>query len=138
MVIQRWQSVLLFLATILMVAINFSPLAQSADAARTPATFVSDAPILLTLDILVAALLFISIFLFKNLRLQIRVTLLSILLICVLTVCAGIILYRDGALGRIEWTGAVLLLLCALLCALRAVWRMRIDRRLLRSADRLR
>lgn len=141
MVIQRWQTLLLLLAAVLMAVINFLPVASLADAANPnsyTAMFTTDAPVLVVIDGLICALLFIGIFLFKNLRLQMRVTILTILLMCVLAVVGGIILYRHSALSGIEWSGAVMLLGCALVLAIGAYRLMLRDRNLLRSADRLR
>lgn len=139
MVIQRWQSLLLLIATVLIVLVNFMPVAQMLPGQGAPTPmFTTDAPILLVIDIVVGVLLFLNIFMFKNLRLQMRVTLLSILLMCVLTVTGAFIIYRNSPVAQVEWTGAVLLLLVALIFALAAYRFMRRDHNLLRSVDRLR
>lgn len=138
MVIQRWQTLLLLAAAILMVAINFSPLASLGASQKPDTVFTTDFAILMIVDGLVAVLLFLGIFLFKNLQLQIKVTVLSIVLMCVLAVTGGIVLYRQSAIQGIEWSGAVLLLICALILAMGALRLQKRDRNLLRSADRLR
>lgn len=140
MVIQRWQSVLLLLATVLMaVATFFSPIAESVNPDGTPAPmFMTDAPILAIVSLLVAALLCINIFMYKNLKRQMQLTLLSIVLICVVAVTGAFILYRNAMLGGIIWSGAVLLLIIAAVLAMAAYRFMRRDHNLLRSADRLR
>ena len=92
----------------------------------------------LILNIVIAALLFIAIFLFKNLKLQMRVTLITILLIAASIVTCGFILYASMPDAELIWTGGVLLLVAAMVCALFGLRFMRKDRNLLRSYDRLR
>lgn len=141
MVIQRWQTLLLMAAVVLMALLSFTPAARLYALSSTDsytALYLTDAPVLLVIDLLVAVLLFISVFMFKNLRQQMRVTLLSLLLMCVLIVGGAFIVARNSPYVQIEWGGAVLLLACAAVLTLGA-WRlMRRDRNLLRSADRLR
>lgn len=135
MVIQRWQSLLLLVAAVLMIALNFLPVATLSNGSSF---FTTDAEILLIVDGLISVLLIIGIFLFKNLRLQMRITLLTALLMCVLGAVTAIILYRNSPVAHIEWTGATLLLLCAVVLTVGAYRLMRRDHNLLRSADRLR
>lgn len=140
MVIQRWQSVLLLIAVVLMCVFCATPYANRTaveSAALTP-VFVSDAPVFLVLNIAIAVLLFIAIFLFKNLRLQMKVTMLSIVLIVASIVTCGFILYASIPDAELIWTGGVLLLIAALICALSGLRLMRKDHNLLRSYDRLR
>lgn len=140
MVIQRWQSVLLLIAVVLMCVFCATPYAvrTAAESAELSQVFVADAPVYLVLNIAIAALLFISIFLFKNLRLQMKVTLISIVLIVTSIVTCGILLYTTMPDARLIWTGGVLLLIIALICALFGLRFMRKDHNLLRSYDRLR
>lgn len=141
MVIQRWQTLFLLVACILMCILCASPFAQiaatEAAAAPTP-VFVKDAPVFLVLNIVIAALLFIAIFLFKNLKLQMRVTAMSIVLLAASAVTGGFIIYATMPDAEIIWTGAVLLLVLSAIFAACALRFMRKDHRLLRSYDRLR
>lgn len=139
MVIQRWQTLLLLIAVVLMGCLNFVPVARiPGEAGAAEPFFTTDAPVLMIVSILVAVLLFISIFMFKNLKQQMKVTILSILLMCVLLVGGIFVLFRTAPDAEIEWAGATLLLCCSVILAL-AAWRlMKKDYRLLRSADRLR
>lgn len=141
MVIQRWQSLLLLLAVILMGIFCSTPYAHiaavEATAAPTP-VFVYEAPVFLTLNITVAVILFIAIFLYKDLRRQMTVTLVSIVLICASIVMGAFMLFSTMPDAELVWTGGVLLLLVALVCAIAAYRFMRKDRNLLRSYDRLR
>lgn len=143
MVIQRWQSVWLLIATILVVVFCCIPMAciTSAPTDTSSITTMSpaDLPVFLVLNIVIALLLFLAIFLFKNIRRQKTVTMVSMLLIVVSMVTEALLFYNWTSLeGEIEMFGSVFLLLGALVFALLA-WRgIRHDERLLRSADRIR
>ena len=100
--------------------------------------FVKDAPVFMVLNILIAVLLFIGIFLFKNIRRQMTVTLASMVLICASIVTFGFVLYVGMPGAHIVWTGGVLLLVAALIAALFAYRGMKKDKKLLSSYDRLR
>lgn len=141
MVIQRWQTLLLLIATVLMGFMCTSPYAQAAvaEASEAPTQFfVHEAPVFLILNIVIAALLFIAIFLFKNLKLQMRVTVFSLVLMAASAVTGGFILYKAMPNATIVWSGAVLLLVLAAFFAVVALRLMKKDYKLLRSVDRLR
>ncbi len=142
MVIQRWQSVWLLFAAILVTIFCFVPVAVVSDPSAELAVAnltMADFPVLAVVNGLVALLLFIAIFLYKNTKRQKTVTLLSMLLICVVAVVTVTIAFqgRDEA-TRIEIGGSVLLLIGALLFATMAYRGIRHDEKLLRAADRLR
>lgn len=140
MVIQRWQSVLLLIAAVCMVVFCFVPFASVSDSPQavesvtliTPSRFI----VFFVLNLTIAALLFIAIFLFKNMRRQRTVTLLSMLLIVVSAVTGAFIAYGSEAGGQLG-CGMILLAL-ALVATLWAYRRIGADQRLLRAADRLR
>lgn len=141
MVIQRWQTLLLLVAVVLMGFMCVSPLAQSAvvEASVAPTKFfVHEAPVFLILNIVIAVLLFLDIFMFKNLRLQMRVAVFSLVLMAASAVTGGFILYQAMPDATIVWTGAVLLLVLAAFFAVMALRMMKKDYKLLRSVDRLR
>lgn len=141
MVIQRWQSVLLLLAVVLMCIFCATPLATYAadtSAESLTAVYVKDAPVLLTVSILVAALLFITIFLYKNLKRQMTVTLLSIVLIVATIVTGFFVVYNAYPGADFVLFGGILLLVISLILALSAYRLMKRDLRKLRSYDRLR
>ncbi len=138
MVIQRWQSVLLLLAAVMMAIFCFTPIATYGGADQAAAVYAKDAPVLLTVTLLVAVLLFISIFMYKNLKRQITVTLLSMLLIVVTIVTGIAVVYRAFPEAELIVAGGVTLLVVALICALVAYRFMKSDLRKLRSYDRLR
>ena len=123
MVIQRWQSLLLLIAVVLMCVFCSTPYARISAVDATLAStsvFVYDAPVFLTINIVIA------------------VTIISIVLMCASAVTCGFILYGTMPDAELIWTGGVLLLLVALVCALAAYRFMRKDLKLLRSYDRLR
>lgn len=98
-----------------------------------------DYPVFLVLNILIAVLLFLAIFLFNNRRRQWTVTLVSMLLIAASAVSGGFILYgHDGDVVHIEWVGGVTLLILTLVMTLLAYRGIRKDERIVRSEDRLR
>lgn len=135
MVIQRWQSVLLLISAIFVALAGILPYAVTANGVDVCAV---QTPILLCVDILVALLLLIDIFLYRNLRYQMKVTRLALGLIVVLEAaiaaytCAGL----EGA--TISIIGGIVMPMLALISSFVALRLMHRDYRLLRSADRLR
>lgn len=141
MVIQRWQSVLLLLAVVLMAIFCCTPIATysvDSSAESLSAVYVKDAPVLLTVALLVAVLLFISIFMYKNLKRQMTVTLLSIVLIVATIVTGFFVIYNAYPGANFVVFGGLLLLVITLILALGAYRFMKSDWRKLRSYDRLR
>lgn len=135
MVIQRWQSVLLLISAIFVALAGILPYAVTDNGVDVCAV---QTPVLLCVDILVALLLLIDIFLYRNLRYQMKVTRLALGLIVVLEAaiaaytCAGL----EGA--TISIIGGIVMPVLALISAFVALRLMLRDYRLLRSADRLR
>lgn len=70
-------------------------------------------PAMMVINLLVAVLLVLSIFMFRNLRRQKIVTLLSILLIVVSGVTGLFVVYGNTPAGRMEWAGGIWLLICS-------------------------
>lgn len=139
MQIQRIQTLFLLIAAILVGVFCCVPFA-SIDTAEVAnrAVYAKDAPVLLVCNIAVAAILLIVIFMYRNLRQQMRVTLLSIVLLCASIVTSGFIIYVGFDNAAPVLFGGVLLLVLALVFAIAAYRAMRHDHNLLRSADRLR
>lgn len=135
MVIQRWQSVLLLISAIFVALAGILPYAVTANGVDVCAV---QTPVLLCVDILVALMLLIDIFLYRNLRYQMKVTRLALGLIVVLEAaiaaytCAGL----EGA--TISIIGGIVMPMLALISSFVALRLMHRDYRLLRSADRLR
>lgn len=135
MVIQRWQTVFLFLAAVMMGVLSFVPWGYVGEAEALNPTAI---PAMMVINLLVAVLLVLSIFMFRNLRRQKIVTLLSILLIVVSGVTGLFVVYGNTPAGRMEWAGGIWLLICSLIFAVVAYRRIVADDKLLRSTDRLR
>ncbi len=131
MVIQRWQTVFLLLAVIMMAVFCFSPFAQVGTDGSMQALHTH-----LVVNILIAVLLFLSIFMYRNLRRQMMVTLVSMVLIAASMATGAFILY-DGY-AKVELLGTDILLIGALFMAVAAYSRMRKDKRTLSSYDRIR
>lgn len=140
MVIQRIQTLLLLIAAILVGVFCLSPVAvEAADVeAAVVKHFISEAPVLLTVNILIAVLLVIDIFMYKNLRQQKKVTLLCMLLIAASITATIFVLYNQWPGAVFYWFGGILLLGAALVFTLVAYRGINKDHKLLRSMDRLR
>ena len=143
MVIQRWQTVWLLVATVLVAVFCCIPMAIVPGEVNDPnsVTFMRpvDVPVFMVVNIVVAFLLFLSIFLYKNTRRQNNLKMVSMLLIVVVMVTEVLLLYSwNDAYGGIEWLGSIFLLLAALVFALLAYRGINHDERLLKAADRLR
>lgn len=137
MVIQRWQTVFLFIATVLMALFTFMPFASATVDSQVANLHPKDFPVYLILNLLIAVLLFLAIFMYRNLKLQKKVALLSMLLMCCSAVCGGFLLYAKGAV-ELVWAGGILLLLGALVFAILAYRGIGKDQRTLSSYDRIR
>ncbi len=142
MVIQRIQSVYLLLAALLLAALSFCvPIGSVADslADTHQLIYVKDSVALLTLALVTAVLLFVDIFLFKNLRVQMRVASVCIFMILALA-CEGafILGMRMPEGSEVAWLGPALVLAASLILAIFAHRGMKADQRLLKSYDRIR
>lgn len=143
MVIQRWQSVWLLVATVLVAVFCCIPMACVPGEMNDPNSVTLmrpvDVPVFMVVNIVVALLLFLSIFMYKNTRRQKTLTLISMLLIVVIMATEGLLLYNwNNVYGGIEWLGSIFLLLAALVFALLAYCGISHDEKLLKAADRLR
>lgn len=140
MQIQRWQSVWLLFATVLMVIFCFSPLFfMPAAEAGTQVLYTHDLPVFVTVSGVVALLLFLAIFLYRNTKRQKMVTVVSMILIVCCCVTEGCIYFGwSTPEAPYEWQGSVFLLLGALIFALLAYRGISKDENLLKAADRLR
>lgn len=130
---------MLLLAVVMMVIFCCTPLATySPTADQLTAVYAKDAPVLFTVALLVAALLFITIFMYKNIKRQMKVTILSMVLIAA-TIITGIFsIYNAYPGADFVVFGGIVLLIISLILALSAYRMMKSDLRKLRSYDRLR
>lgn len=139
MQIQRIQTLLLLAAVIIIGIFCLTPFAQTTGADGSVSdVFVKDAPVLLIVNACIGVLLFLNIFLYKNLHRQMTVTLVSLLLLAGSAVGCGFVATVGMPGASLIWTGGVVLLLIAMLFALSAYRCMRRDKRKLASYDRLR
>ena len=139
MQIQRIQTLLLLIAVALMCIFCLTPFAQSTAVDGTATSvFVKDTPVLLIVNVCIAVLLLLNIFMYRNLRRQMTLTLVSILLLAGSAVACGFVVTVGMPGAQLIWTGGVLLLVAALILAVFAYRGMRGDKRKLASYDRLR
>lgn len=139
MQIQRLQSLFLFIAAIFTGAYCFMPYAVITDSmGQNTNILISDSPILLILNSTITILLLISIFLYKNLRLQMNITKIDIALIIGAIITT--LFYTFGVTPQAYPTfqGGIIMLLFSLAFSIAALRRMRYDKKLLSSTDRLR
>lgn len=139
MVIQRLQSLYLFIGAVLMVVFLFIPMATtdaSAEAIRP-----KDFPVYMILNVVIALIMFIAIFMYKNPKKQKMVAMMSILLIAASAVTGGLLLFGPNApqgIVKIEWFGGVMLLMITLALVIAARRGITRDIKLLSSYDRIR
>lgn len=132
MVIQRIQSIYLLLAAICIGVYSFMPFAHSAEATFT----ACDALPMLIVAILAIVMLLLNIFMYKDLRKQIRVAAINSILV-VATTATAIICTLTSLNATLDYAWLALPA-AALILTLRARRAMIADRNLLSSADRLR
>ena len=154
MVIQRWQSVLLLIAVVLMGCFTFLSLGQlqTTDFSfnfttcglypEGESTGVTATPIntwyFFAVSILSAIIPFIAIFSFKNMRLQKRLCMLTlILLVCVIAIGA-LIGYQTFDGSSIQWSSWVCAPFISMVAICMAYNRINSDYRLLRDSERIR
>lgn len=154
MVIQRWQSVLLFVAAALMACFTFIPfgvvttqdfsLNLSGLGFHQQGVPTVGSPIIVhtwyffILCITTIVILLLDIFLYKNIRLQQRVCLIGIMFIVTSGCVAGLLGFRAIEGGWIYWKTTALCPFIALFSAVFSYYRMAQDYALLKAADRLR
>lgn len=135
MVIQRKQTLLLLAALILMVTFLFVP---AGTVAATQAVLTcADFTAAYAIAIAACALIAVDIFMFKNLRRQMRTVWLAVIL-QILAGTAGAI-QAAGVPGLdFQWSGTPMLLSCSIILMVLAWLCMRRDYNLLRSVNRFR
>lgn len=137
--IHRPQTLFLLLAVVCIGVFCCTPFATiSRPEAEATQIYAKDAPILLTVSLLIGALLFIAIFLYKNLKLQKTVTLISMVLLAAAIVTGFFIVYSVIPDAQLIIFGGVLLLFAALICALAAYRGIRRDHKTLKELNSFR
>ena len=156
MVIQRWQSVLLLIATAVMAVFSFLSLGQvqlpdctlnftalgfsiEGEGLNNPegGYYLSTLHFFI-ISILSAIIPLINIFLFKNLKLQKNLCLIEVLFLVVVIIIAGYEGYYAIPQGQVSWSSIIVAPFLALIATAMAYSRIVSDHKLLRSADRIR
>lgn len=158
MVLQRWQSVFLFLVAVMMACFTFLSLGQvqmpdytldfstmgfeienDSTEAAAAGYYMNTWPFFI-ISILCTVLPLIAIFLFRNMKLQKTVCAIEALLLVALAVVGLAYGYANAALQgyQVSWSLSIIMLPLALLADILAYRRITADQKLLRAADRLR
>ena len=133
MAIQRWQSLYLLIASLFLGLFCYMPIASVENSELSVYNF----PIYLTLNVLIALLLIISIFLYKNLTRQKTVVKICMMLNVASIIAGALIMYNIWA-DVLDFKGSVLLVIASLGITLGAYRHITADERLLKSYDRIR
>lgn len=154
MVIQRWQSVLLLIVAVVMGMFSFLSLGQvqlpdytlnftamgftvEGEGVNIDPNFRQTFPFF-AISLLSAIVPLISIFLFKNLRLQKTLCLIEALFLVAVMIIAGYEGYQSIPGGNISWSSMVVAPFIAIVAVAMAYSRISSDQRKLRDAERLR
>lgn len=140
MVIQRWQSLFLLIAVILVAIFCCTPYALIADgeSIEISKVFVYQDLFYLILNVQTAIMLFLSIFLYKNLKLQISITKVSLWLLATSIIYACLMVFYAMPDAELIWFGGIMLLVIAMIFTFMGMRFMQKDQKLLKSYDRLR
>ena len=130
---------MLALAVIVMAIFCSTPFATvSATAEQVESVYLKDAPVLMIVSILIGVVLFLSIFMYKDLKRQMTMTLVSMVLLVAAIVTGIFIVYYAMPDAKLVILGGVTLLVVTFILALGAYSMMNRDRKLLDSYNRLR
>lgn len=130
---------MLALAVIVMAIFCSTPFATvSATAEQVESVYLKDAPVLMIVSILIGVVLFMSIFMYKDLKRQMTMTLVSMVLLVAAIVTGIFIVYYAMPDAQLVIFGGVTLLVVTFVLALGAYSMMNRDRKLLDSYNRLR
>lgn len=156
MVIQRWQSVLLLIAGVMMglfsflslgqvqlpnLSLNFTALGFSVEGIPTnggPAGYVLHTVPLFAVSLLSALLSLLAIFMFKNMQLQKKLCYFTVFFIVAACCVAAVYGYRSFPGASASWSSLVIAPVVALVAVLAALKCINSDQRKLRSIDRIR
>ena len=148
MVLQRWQTVYLAVAAVLMIVFAFFPAieislpdgvyALGASFMGKPGTSGHPDVLLLTLDVLIVVMLVVTTFSYRNLRRQMRQCAITMALTVALLITIGVLGWRYAPVGDVTFTAFNALPVIALVGMMMARRGMAADKRLLSESDRLR
>lgn len=136
MVIQRIQTIWLFLAMTFMVCIGIYPISYEIQNNEMLPIYTGDFAILMILDWLAIVLLFLSIFTFKKLKIQKTLSSLSIFMVLVYGVLQTIIYLNNISDATVSLPNVIFYIL-ALIFSVLAFRGIARDERKLRNSDRL-
>lgn len=155
MVIQRWQSVLLFIVALAMAAFTFMSLGQvllpeyslnfttlgfcieGETIGGQSGLYMQTLPFFIV-SLMSAIIPLIDIFIFKNLRLQKTLCLIELLFLFATIAIGAVYGYSTFVGFSVSWSSLVIAPFLAIIAIVMAYTRISSDERLLRSADRLR
>lgn len=151
MVIQRWQSVLLFIASMVMFVFSFLPIGQIKLPDHTLIFSVTGFRIdnpssdyfmhtwtFLIVSLMCAILPLINLFLFRNLQLQKKLCAIEMIFIVTAVSLGCYYGYHSFENGTLDWSYPIVAPVVALISTIIAYIRINSDQRLLRSVDRIR
>ncbi|MBQ1798391.1 MAG: DUF4293 domain-containing protein [Muribaculaceae bacterium] len=148
MVLQRWQTVYLLVAAILMAVFAFfpaieivTPQAVYAIGATTcsASTCVSQPDVLLLiLNVLIVVMALITTFSYRNLKRQMRLCSITAAITLALVITIGLLAYRYRDVAEVTITAFNIMPVIAFVCLLMAHRGMASDKKLLSESDRLR
>lgn len=144
--LQRIQSIFLLLTStsfFSLFALNFATSNKSAKGIFSDQIYnIMDNPILICLTVIAGVMALITIFMFKNRPLQLRLGYILIVMSILLPLVAGLLMYNEGVLNapdvEINDSVGIYLPLLAILTTLLANRFIKKDNKLVKSMDRLR
>lgn len=156
MVIQRWQSVFLFITAVMMAcftfmqlgqvqlenySLNFTTLGFTYEGIATdgaPTGYYMHTWGFFIVSLLTILLPLINIFLFKNLNLQKNVCIIEVFLMLAILAMGVVYGYYTFDTNYVSWSSVIIAPLLALICNFIAYFMISADQKLLKAADRLR
>ncbi len=141
MVIQRWQTVFLFVAAVFMALFTFMPYATTTIDDVVIKLFPTDSIVYMIVNILTIVIAIISIFMYRDLQKQVRIVKLVILLIVCSAVTGALLLFGPNAPSNgveLHMAGGLPFLIGSLIFSILALRGIRKDQKILASHDRIR
>ena len=138
MQIQRIQTLFLLIAAILTGAFCFLPYATIDVDGEIKKLFVSDVLVLMIFNLTITALLVITIFLYRNIRFQMKIAKIDIALVVGSVITTLVYIYVGNARPVPAFCGGAIMLAIAEAFIVAAYRKMDKDRKLLASVDRIR
>lgn len=133
MVIQRIQTLWLFLATAIMIFVGLQPFALVGETVYT----MGDFTVLAILNWLIVVLLSLDIFTYKNLKLQKTIAIVTLILMVAQVLSTYIVMSNNISDCEMTWFGGPVFIVFAAIFVLMALRGMSRDMKKLRNADRL-